>query len=409
MSTNRKILIFDTWTAYEGKLKALEKVLYNSNEIYFVHTNYLMKKYASKQINKHFKNLEKPLDTNTIDFRKFNYDPIKCLSTINPDLVVFLSIHNIEQRFFNHACKKLGIKTCFLMHGLIMHKNFKSLPDKSLVKLILSNIRRVMYFVIMIKYYLRSIIKYKFLTSKGMYVDMFNSIFFRRAFKSNPAFKYNVQLDYLLYTRPKDKPFLENYMGKEFQKSFNFYSIDVMNLVASYISEKQEENIKNKNSVLFFSQPLYEKNLDNLGFEDYIKLLKHLKEEFAKLNYEFKVRLHPREDEKVIGQSIDESFFDHTNSLEKAVFSYDYFVTIGSTAIMLPIFLTKPGLVLKNMYFNEPFELSNQDNDLLVECSCYDQLPNKIKRLVGINTGTNLDTRVAVENYLGGINSVIGC
>jgi hypothetical protein len=123
MSTKivKKIIYIDSWTKGIHNFKRIDPLLSNSNvETLLIHTG----SWGSEL------NRPKEEDINGIKCRDISYYNTNFIYFVlkieKPDVVLMLTINYVEDRSIILACRALGIKTVFLMHGSRIRKSIAS-------------------------------------------------------------------------------------------------------------------------------------------------------------------------------------------------------------------------------------------------------------------------------------------
>lgn len=323
----KRILLYDTWPNLFDKLHQVFGKL-ESVEITYVCNSSLFLKYSSPQTKDRF------ADTivSYIDFAEYEYSVEKILKALDIDMVLFISIHNPEQRFFNYAARKLGYKTALLMHGAIFKDQ---IIVKSKNKLI-NKISRLPYYL----FFLRKIGAALPGSKKPVIIrELFDLATRPSAYKNTPRVKEAVGIDALMYCNDHNVHFYQHYTDSNF-KSLKVHSLDYLEYVASNSQIDNGQNAKDR--VLFLGQPIRELGTTVALFANTVAALKEQLEVEGK---ELLIKYHPRQDVR-----IDNIIEEEEPSLIKLVSQYDYFVSISSTALILPARIGKKAIGLSKIF-----------------------------------------------------------
>ena len=124
MKSKKNILFVDSWALGIKFMSPLAQVLSKKHNVYLLHFNSLKSKSSlqTKSIIKKFEKEEfkkyKPIFSGIIDCKKFNYSVQKAYNSINPDIIISISLHGFEHRYFNQIACLNNIPSIMYMHGL---------------------------------------------------------------------------------------------------------------------------------------------------------------------------------------------------------------------------------------------------------------------------------------------------
>lgn len=343
LMTKIKVLVYDSWPNLFDTLHLIFSS-YENIECFYLCNEKLFKKYSNQFLK------DRLGDSNIAyeDFEKYDYDPIKVCQELNIDIVLFVSIHNPEQRYFNYCVRSKGIKTVLLMHGVIS-KN--EIIGKNKNKIFNKIVRFPYIFYFIWKLFTKVSISKKLFVIKEC-IDLLLS---PNNYKNKPILKDSVQIDYLFYCNETDVEFYKKYIGTEtfYHKKIN--SLDYLLYESNNIIQKHDIRRKvKKNRAVFFTQPIHE-----LGTEviKYVNILNDLKSELNAIDIELFIKEHPRQDYRITTHN---SFIGviENRAVHEIVDYYQLFITINSTALMLPAMVGRVSIGLARIFGVE--QLNNE-------------------------------------------------
>ncbi len=274
----KKILFIDTWSQADRFINPLiSSFNKDRNMCYLLHCDsmFLNSRYSTlKSINNsEYKNF---------DLKNFNYSFNLAINQINPDLVIFITIHGIIQRWANFVLKQKDIPCYFYMHG-IREDNPAVIKSSFLYK-----IKRVFFYTNVYKHLAKEFIKINGLTIKNIFfmIKYYKElIFFNHRYTNNPSINLGFDYKVMFLNHNKD----EKYFQKNYPINTNVEFIVSGNISSIIPAIKSQELNLEKNCLLFISQTeIYSKvNL--------IKLLKKLQKIASHLELKLIFRPHPRD------------------------------------------------------------------------------------------------------------------
>lgn len=278
----KKILFIDTWTQADRFISPVIKSFNKDKNIC------CLLHFDSMFLNSRYSNLESinSFEYENFDLKDFNYSFDKALSQINPDLVIFITVHGIVQRWANFVLKQKEIPCYFYMHG-IREDNPAVIKSSLLYK-----IKRLFFYTNVYKYIAKEFLKINGLKIKNIFF-MLNYykelIFFNHSFTNNPTVNLGFDYNVMFLNHSKD----EKYFRKNYPINSNVEFIVSGNISSVVPAIKSQELKLEKNCLLFISQTeIYSNN--NLT-----KLLKKLQEIASHLGLELIFRPHPRDVENI--------------------------------------------------------------------------------------------------------------
>lgn len=367
--TKKKILIYDSWPNLFDVLDSIFKV-YNNIEVHYLCNSKLYLRYS----NEFYKSRFKESDVLYHDFEDYDYNPLKACKILDIDLVLFISIHNPEQRYFNFVIRKEGYKTILLMHGVI---NKDSIINKT--KGGLGNkIERIPYIIFFLwKLFSRAQFHHKL----KVLLEFFILFTKPASYKNNPILKESVQIDLLLYCNDYDVEFYRKYTNKSI-KHFKIVSLDYLLYNAESSSKDVNKAFLNKDKALFFSQPIKDLNISEIKYE---KVLKDLFFSLIKKGIALHIKEHPRQDYTLVDKLKEVG--KEIRPIHKLIDDYNVYFSVNSTALMLPANLGYNTISLAPIFKvqaldNKRIQVVNSITELI---ELLDKVENNIPELPEIN------------------------
>ena len=352
-----KILFIDTWSKGSFFTSPVAKLAKSKDSIVgFLHANKL---YNVDDIN-----WKEEIYDFSFDCADFNNSLVSALKNINPDAVVFISMHGMFQRWANYICSKLDIPCYFFMHGVRFNtKEIGRLKRRNIFELF----RRVHFYnkhwFLLIRDCLKltSIFKLPWRLFILSYLEM---IFMNKRFSFSPKYKWGIEYKKVCINSFHDEAFFKEFTGEvgsdRFVVSGNITSRRAA--IDSFTFDRA-----NLNSILFISQPLAADGY--LDFQSYIDSIVAL-DHFIKINDlgKFIVRLHPRDDKRTIQvlSKFNISMSKH-KSLAKDLSSSCLVVGFNSSALLGCLEVGIP--VLGYKFDNVPLLDSLKGSSLYKECN----------------------------------------
>ena len=285
----KNILFIDTWTHANRFISpVVDEFKKNGHECKLLHCDSIF-------LNSRYNHLKASDNQNieSIDLKIFKYSFDKAISEIKPDLIIFISIHGIVQRWANFVSNKKNIPIFFFMHGIRISSPSKiksSIPYK---------LNRVLFYSKVYRYLLFDYFRSSPLSIKNAifmlkyYIEL---IFKNHSYSNNPNINLGFNYDTLFVNNIKDISYFKNNYPVSDNSKF-IISGNVSSLTPAIKSLKIEHK---KNCLLFISQTeVYEKGI-------MLKLLNKLKELSIFFNLELIFRPHPRDYEnKILAEKLD--------------------------------------------------------------------------------------------------------
>ncbi len=284
-----KILFIDTWSKGSFFTSPVAKLAAGKgNTVGFLHANKL---YNAEDIN-----WEEGIYDFSFDCADFNNSLFSALKNINPDAVVFITMHGMFQRWANYICCELNIPCYFFMHGVRFNtKKIGRLKRRNIFELF----RRVTFYSKHWIYFIRDCLQ---LTSifklpwRLFILSYFEMIFMNNRFSFSPKYKWGIEYKKVCINSSYDEAFFSEFTGEVGSEKF-VVSGNITSRRAAIDSFAFDSS--KLNTILFISQPLAADGY--LDFKSYIDSIAVL-HNFVK-NYDlgkFTVRLHPRDDKRIV-------------------------------------------------------------------------------------------------------------
>lgn len=348
MKSKKNILFVDSWALGIKFMSPLAQVLSKKHNVYLLHFNSLKSKSSlqTKSIIKKFEKEEfkkyKPIFSGIIDCKKFNYSVQKAYNSINPDIIISISLHGFEHRYFNQIACLNNIPSIMYMHGLRgmdNNINLSTYTNKFFKKL-----KSVFYYSRLYFYYLKDLKRnnqqLRFYYHFKRYLKLIISHY---QFINSPKKDIGINYHTIHVTSQNDiHYYLENYGITKKNTIFKIIGhIDYTDLI-EYI--QTINNINPTNKILFVSQPLTkDKVISKKEFEIAIKTSKEISEI---LNLELIVRPHPRDDFEFLSFLKEKYDFQLSdNDLAKDIVCSKLLIGFNSTVLFSAQLLKKPLLL----------------------------------------------------------------
>lgn len=331
-------LFVDTWSHGRFFTDEVAKELSKHSKVYFLHAD---KFYEIKQ------SYSAKLETlNVCDLDGYNMSVDKTLDDIQPDVVIFVSMHGIFHRWINQICELRGIKTLFFMHGVRFIRNERSPTTPHNRKTFNQKLKRAIFYLKHWYYFIKDLIfckKHKKVTVKFVTLlikSFFEMFIYNHRFSDCPKYKWGLEYETICINTKYDKLYFENFVG---QKNVN--KMIVSGHLTSRRAAIDSFNIQNfkRNQILFISQPLVSANY--IEADQYFEILIQLKEKVeCETSCEFVVRPHPRDDVAFIQKLKDNQFnvstfddFSTDLAQAKVVIGFNSSALLGCMDMGLPI------------------------------------------------------------------------
>lgn len=360
-----RIVFVDSWSIGLNILEPIiEKLsLRNDCQLSFVHFDSLLDKYPNRLISERLKsnsfNYENWKDLKIFDFKEFNYSVKKFFeSEERPDLLIFISIHNLEQRYFLNVANIYEIPCVLIMHGAILKDGIiplKNITDKLFYPF--SRFNRLRYYITLFNYYRKDLsLTFGIETT----LLLLKIIFFREKYVNKLDKSESFALRSICLITENDKVFFERYFNQtEETTSFKVTGHLDNRKLFKYFQYRDNKDADINTEIIFFSQPL---TSDGTILENkYINALQMASNVCNDLGFKFLLRPHPRDSEvfiKKVANQVNLSI--SSNSLEEDLFRSKIVVGINSTVLLLANQLRKPIIIFDFGFANE-FTLKPND------------------------------------------------
>ena len=282
----KRVLFIDNWSQGKRFVEPVVKEFQSNNYYcYYLHAD-------SYYLNKTFKNLEKITDLSYEDHDISEYEDslYLALRKIKPNVIIFISIHGIFQRWANFIAEVLEIPCCFFMHGIRIPS-----PRKMSNRSFFYIIKRALFYHGQFFLFCKDLLRMRGVAPRmtssllRFYVEL---IFHNHRFTNSP--KNNMGLNYRLMfvnSRKDIDYFRSNYplsSTTEFIISGNVSALEPA--IRSF-------NIEcSKDYILFVSQP------GLLDYDDYFRTIVFFNKLFKGTEFRFLFRPHPRDDKNFVAQ-----------------------------------------------------------------------------------------------------------
>lgn len=333
-----KVLFVDTWSHGRFFTDDVSTELLKNFEVNYLHADSFYGVSDSYSKSSVYKNI--------YDLAVFDMSFVKALKCIEPDIVIFISMHGMFHRWLNLVCARAGIKTLFYMHGVRFVRAAKPSNSVSHNKNLYKNISRAVFYLkhwyLLGKDLMRSgpIMhkkKYSIFLLARSFVEMFTN---NRRFSDNPKFKWGLDYDVICLNTIYDKGYFSQFVGKD-----NLNKAIVSGHLTSRRSAIESVDLprKKKEQFLFISQPLV--SAGYISSEKYLDIILKIKVKIETVGTGVLiVRPHPRDDLsfittlKIKGVTISKTkSFAEDLSKTKAVFGFNSSALLGCMDIGLPV------------------------------------------------------------------------
>jgi hypothetical protein len=331
-------LFVDTWSHGRFFTDEVAKELTKHSKVYFLHSD---KFYEIK------KSYPAKLDAlNVCDLDSYNMSVDKALDDIQPDVVIFISMHSVFHRWINQICELRGVKTLFFMHGVRFIRNEASPATPSKRKTLSQNLKRAIFYIKHWYYFGKDLVfckKNKKLTLRfvsSLFKSFFEMFLNNHRFSDCPKYKWGLQYEIICINTKYDELYFENFVGKK-----NVNKMVISGHLTSRRAAIDSFSVQNfeRNQILFISQPLVSANY--IEAKEYFEILLLLKEKIeCETSCEFVVRPHPRDDLDFIEKLIDNQFkvstfecFSSDLAQAKVVVGFNSSALLGCMDMGLPI------------------------------------------------------------------------
>lgn len=368
----KKILFVDSWSVgiqiASPIIEALDRE--GGLDLTFVHFDHLIEKYSGEVFKKSIREskIQNPNSLKVVDLVEYENSAVKFLQANRPDLLVFISIHNLEQRFFLNVAEKLKIKTILIMHGVILKRgiiNEKSFFDK--ITYPVKKFKRLNYYIQLFKLYSKDL---KEINNESFnYKLFFKIIFNKEKYVNSIDESEKINVDTICTTSLADKNFyVKHYNLKEGDTRYRVTGHLDASKAIDYLKTNEEE-IKALNHdtmpVIFFSQPHVRDGA--ISEEQYKLAISNLKKSLDVNSIELIIRPHPRDD-LILLEELSSNLKIKLSSatLEQDLFRARFIVSINSTILITAKTLRKNILILDFGFADEFVALEENSNTKIV-------------------------------------------
>lgn len=364
----KKILIFDSWSIGMNYTSGLAEVLDKYNVCY-LHMDSLQKQ-SSKNVtekikvfkNDRYKTYYKLYDE-VYDIKEYDFSVLKAIEEIKPDLMVFISLHNFEQRYVNEIASKKNIPSIMFMHGVRGEAKDFNL-NISGVKDLASKLKRGVHYLKLYYYYLLDLKSVEKIDFKLHLDRIYKLIFKHRLFVEFPKKDRGIKYKALFVTNESDINYYEKNYGLS-NKETNFILIGHVDF-HELIKGLTNKRTITKDNLLFISQPL----VRDVGFpkEEFINALKINMNLAKELNLNFILRPHPRDDFDFIKELNNKMDFQISNNdLHLDLVGSKLISGFNSTVLLSAQYLGKPLIIIDSNHINIPDFLKSYDKTVLIK------------------------------------------
>ncbi|WP_428741979.1 polysialyltransferase family glycosyltransferase [Tenacibaculum sp.] len=363
-----KIAFVDSWSVGFGIVEPLIKELrVNENyELLFVHYDSLHKKYPDKlvlsNLNGAPEKLKKSQLIEGVDFSKYNYSAKTFYEIESPDLLVFISIHNLEQRYFLNIAKKFNIPSILVMHGVILKDKIikkKRIVDKLYYPF--TKINRLRYYRSLFKFFVNDVKSLKLENNTAKYYQLLFKIIFKREEYVNRISEFDsFKVNTICTISDTDEDFYRK-LYNQTPENTKYKLVGHMDLhkLSRYYKDNKNQIPKETNEVVFFSQPYVGEGV--ISAKDYIQSLNVINKTCNDLGLKFIVRPHPRDDMSFISKIKDDYNMILSNrSLEEDLIRSVCVIGINST-VLLTANLIEKNIIILDFGFSEDFSLAENE------------------------------------------------
>jgi hypothetical protein len=385
----KKILFVDSWSLGLRITTPLAKELNKDFDCYYFHFDNLQAK-SGKAVKKNIENFNKQdykaFYKKIISFNEYNCSITNLIQELNPDLLIFISLHGFEQKYVNEIASYHNKPCVLFMHGLKSY-DFKGVKS-FFIKKIIYKFPRIIHFTKLYLYYLKDIKRNQINRS---FIEKFKRFYLitikHSKFLFNPGKDFGCNYKLIFTTTKNDENYFKNNYGLTDSTKFKIIGhIDNHNLINVLLNQ----NIKIQKKVLFISQPLVKEGL--LSVKDFRAAIESINTISKKLNLTLTVRPHPSDDIELLNKLKTELNFEISQKkLEEDLIESEIISGFFSTLLFTAQILEKPMIIFKieNLpYLEVIFEY---ENSIIFENVRIDINQNleKLKKLIKTNNTIN--------------------
>lgn len=284
----KRVLFFDSWSKGSTFTDPVAKTLGREVELYYLHANSLF-------------GLQSDPDFDTTLYQErelqgYGYSILEAIRDIDPDVVVFISVHGLIHRWANFVCQSLNINSLFFMHGV--RGSVPSEPALSyLVKNFVKKIGRAALYTRQYMYFVsdfRSTQKSNLPVKVGSLIDLFRDwaemIFNNLKHRDNPANKSLFAYHTICVNDETDFEYFSSCYGIVDTKM-----VVSGNVLARDIAIEAREVSVDRDRIVYYSQPLISAKL--ISREQALSVIANIADKVMAITGKMMVvRLHPRDD-----------------------------------------------------------------------------------------------------------------
>lgn len=346
MNKKDAILFVDSWSMGLKFMLPVAELLSESFDVYFLNFDSL-KKISSSEVKKTIVNFEsnelqkyKTIFSGIYDIKSFGYSVSAAYKAINPKVIISISLHGFEHRYFNEVARLQGIPCVMYMHGLrgIKIGSGVNFYAKNIHKKILS----VFYYSALYGMYFKDVRT----VSNGLlwHMKRYKKLIFEHyKFIQNPGF--DAGLDYQAINviwKGDVEYYKENYGISNDESVFKVVGhIDTSSILKKV--EQLESSVVD-GVLLFVSQPLTRDGL--ITENDFERVVDILAQVSQKLGLKLVVRPHPRDNFEYLDKLRSKFYFvlsdkDLADDLAgaKVVAGLNSTVLLAAQALVKPMML----------------------------------------------------------------------
>ena len=299
----KKIIYFDCWTQGVSNYEYIDIHLREKYRTFLLHVESLIVPYFAPHIDTSWYRKDCEQTIGGIRCRDVSaYGGLKIAEILkqeSPDLVIMLSLSHLHNRIMTAACKRLGIKVVYMMHGWVFSQEDNQLLVDDLKK---SNKFSFLLKCKKVLKFLHLLVEYR-VASRNMYdtlniaLQLFSAPF---SFVWNPKRHHSLDVDRCFaYTD------LDIVSISETHKISAEKIVVIGNPKIDWALAVDKQN-KAKHRILYIEQSLTEQGW--ISDKEQAALLFFLKETAIRNNLEFVIRLHPGTNRKLFIQKFGEGY-----------------------------------------------------------------------------------------------------
>ena len=289
------------------------------------------------------------------DYGKMNYgDFISKIKDIHPKLIVCINFMSLMDLLLIRISQRNNYKILYIEHGTFN----KEISMKYKTANIFESVVRYYYFI-------NKYTQYLYCNKSNIYEEIL--LIYNALIKHNYT---NTTYDYGI--------FYSEYSMREKNKILNISDNNIF--ISGYPIVKNKEELQTlisaslSNKIVYLHQPFVLDKISNITYKDEIKYLNQIIKVFSDNNYEFHLRLHPRESIKNYNDLLDENIMIVEKDVDLITNLLDARIILGhhSTALFAGIIINKPIILIPFPGYNDvglPFL-----NDISHVCNNIDEI-----------------------------------